>query len=607
MPAYLYQRAEPEYESQLEIARKREALAVQMKASPKEAQIGKKKLIDFLIWEGVTSINLLDYPLREKYEQYLRHEIGPGATQKYLRAYDWLKCSAVREQMQTLDGRRKHQWQYRNEVVYLPYHPDEEVANKFWDSRKKETLVWDFRCGYPLKLKMQIFDVLTFFIQNYPEGPMRKRRLMALQYLYQYCGQKGIADIEELELADIRGFQKQMEQQHAETTMGNNYMSIVGISRKHLFCMASDIHWHAGIWYIERFKLPAERLNQSASLESISFLEIKSRENRIHAKEFMKYELGINGQALSTITRRYLVIRNFLSMLDEKQITATACSKKHIEIFLAWLREKELDPKGYNERISAIAHFFKFMEVRGYIQKIPFDPDYYFQKVTPIHHDRSVDEQVYMEILGKLHLFPEHLRCMFLHLWAIGLRASEVCTLRGNAYFRKNNDYWMQVYQVKMKNYKRIPIPEGIYEVMQVYLQRHQIGPDEYIFKNKKGGAFLYQTFRQQMKQYCEIAGISNGEYIFKSHDYRHTVATLFYDNNMSLQGIRDYLGHSYDEMTQQYIDYMPKRIAKANEEYFSHQEHSLASCLKKGEAYGTPGLLQGTGMFPQTERKREE
>lgn len=51
---------------------------------------------------------------------------------------------------------------------------------------------------------------------------------------------------------------------------------------------------------------------------------------------------------------------------------------------------------------------------------------------------------------------------------------------------------------------------------------------------------------------------IQNGEYIFKSHDYRHTVATNFYEHGVSIQSIRDYLGHTFEEMTMQYIDYMP-------------------------------------------------
>lgn len=43
---------------------------------------------------------------------------------------------------------------------------------------------------------------------------------------------------------------------------------------------------------------------------------------------------------------------------------------------------------------------------------------------------------------------------------------------------------------------------------------------------------------------------------------------------------MRDYLGHVYEEMTQQYVDYMPRKIEKASEKYF--KEHgSLAAGLK--------------------------
>ena len=47
------------------------------------------------------------------------------------------------------------------------------------------------------------------------------------------------------------------------------------------------------------------------------------------------------------------------------------------------------------------------------------------------------------------------------------------------------------------------------------------------------------------------------------------------------------YLGHTYEEMTRQYIDYMPQRIAKANDEFFEMQGSSLASWLKKEEKDG--------------------
>lgn len=81
-----------------------------------------------------------------------------------------------------------------------------------------------------------------------------------------------------------------------------------------------------------------------------------------------------------------------------------------------------------------------------------------------------------------------------------------------------------------------------------------------------------------------ELGVIQNGEYIFKSHDYRHTVATNFYEHGVSIQSIRDYLGHTFEEMTMQYIDYMPRKIAKQNDTYFEKEGNSLLACMQKGE-----------------------
>ena len=73
-----------------------------------------------------------------------------------------------------------------------------------------------------------------------------------------------------------------------------------------------------------------------------------------------------------------------------------------------------------------------------------------------------------------------------------------------------------------------------------------------------------------------------------KGNDYyRHTVATMFYDTGVSIQGVRDYIGHDYLEMTEQYIDYMPRKIAKANAEFYEKPGNSLAVNLKKGGKHG--------------------
>lgn len=77
-----------------------------------------------------------------------------------------------------------------------------------------------------------------------------------------------------------------------------------------------------------------------------------------------------------------------------------------------------------------------------------------------------------MEMIHKLPLFPEKPRLVFLHLWALGLRCNEVCTLKGNAYYMQGRDAWIQVYQYKMKNYKKVPIPLALYKLMKVYIRK---------------------------------------------------------------------------------------------------------------------------------------
>ena len=133
-----------------------------------------------------------------------------------------------------------------------------------------------------------------------------------------------------------------------------------------------------------------------------------------------------------------------------------------------------------------------------------------------------------------------------------------------------------------MRSYKRVPIPEILYRLMDIYMKKYVIEADDYLFPNSNGGAFRYATLRSQMLRYCNENQINGGEYIFQSHDYRHNVATKFYDGGVPLSSVRDYHGHTYDEMTLQYIDHMTAHVEKASETVFKNPENNLASELLK-------------------------
>lgn len=195
-----------------------------------------------------------------------------------------------------------------------------------------------------------------------------------------------------------------------------------------------------------------------------------------------------------------------------------------------------------------------------------------------------------MEILKKLKFFPEVQRLIFLNLWATGLRISEVCTLKGGAYYWDGEDAWLKVYQIKMKAEKMIPISLVLYQIMKIYIKKYHIKPKEFLFKSKDGGAYRIGTFIKGFKASCMRYEIHISGETFKTHDYRHTLASGFYDDGVSIQTIRDYLGHNNENMTKQYIDYMPKRIEQANMEYFNQPENVLAAEIipkKRGEKTG--------------------
>lgn len=470
---------------------------------------------------------------------------------------------------------------FDNQILFLPYHPDQELALQFDKAVKKEELVWDFSRKAPAVMKEQIFVALHYIINQCPNKKTRRRNLLALRKLYDFCVKERIDDIEELELVQIQKFKESLSgKQEQEATM-----RVVDISRKAVFLEADGIHWNANVWYLERFHFESTRVNPAKPVLSLSFAEVTHIGNRRLLQQYMKYGLGITHLSISNLRGEFIIVRRFLEWLNDRlDISEDVCSVNADTVgdYFKSREESGIQEGSYNSEVMAVLHFFDYLRVKGKIERIPFHKEYYLKKTFLKHHDRSVTEGVYMEILCKLHCFPEELRLIFLHLWGIGLRANEVCTLKGNAYYVQGRDAWIQVYQIKMKTYKRIPIPSALYKLMKVFIKKYGIEANDYVFQNRKGGAYVYGTLRSRMIRSCKENHIAGGEYLFQSHAYRHTVATVFYDNGVSIQGVRDYLGHEYEEMTRQYIDYMPKKIAKANEKYFSEPENSLGSGIKR-------------------------
>lgn len=569
MPAYQYLQAVPQEDTgQLQEQLERE-LAECTEVHPTY----RNKLRAFMESRGIWHICDLDYTAREEYGKSLEKQISPAACMKYVRVMDLVKLHSIKGQVRAVREKGKPTAEYENGILFLPYHPYPEIAERFINAPRKNGLAWDFGRTAPEKMKRQIFDSLHYVIGNY-SGDQMLVHLHRLKGLYGFCADRGIGDIDGIEPAQADEFEGLMRASGEKRTASG----IIDLCRKALFMQAAEIRWDANVWYMERLHLQPERTNPANPVKRLSFLEVAHKGNRELLKKYMRYGIGVTNLSVSMLQMEQLWVRDFLAGLGQQDVLAA--TEGHMEAYFQDLMEKRLRPKSYNAQALAVQHFFNFLTARGYIERAPFRVDYYLKKVVPEHNDRCVGPEVWAEILRKLPGLPEDIRLMYLHLWGIGLRVSEVCTLKGDAYYIQGKDAWVQVYQTKMRSYKRIPIPYALYRLMTVYLAKHRIKPDDYVFQNSRGGAYRSATYRLKMQEYCRKNGIEGGDYIFRSHDYRHGIATLFYDSGVSLQGVRDYLGHVYEEMTRQYVDYMPRKIERASEKYF--KEHgSLAAGLK--------------------------
>lgn len=534
----------------------------------------------YILSHGIRSAEEITYDVREGYQQYLLRSIAPYNVPEYVKVLDNMKLAAIRRNGE--HPLRDRRLKYDGGKVFLPYHPDYKIAKSFYYIQDKEELLFDFTLPGSELAKRQVFLMLNHVLETEHDWKMRRERfLVPLRHLYLFCMEQQIADIEQLEKSSIRQFYERLES--LEVDKADDYYQIVDNIRKFLFFQAKKINWEANVWYLEKMHILNGRMNPANPTASFAFYPVEDKENRRVFQHYMKYLIGISRLAVNTIKVRYYAIRQFLEYCDEKQLSVRTVSPEDMDCYFKWV-DRDIQAATFNDKLDGITGFFQFMVVKDMRLEMPFVKAYYVKHEILTHHDRSVPQETINAILSNLYQFPEPIRLMYLHLWCLGLRVSEVCILKGDAYFVQNGDAWIRVHQNKMRAEKVIPIPTMLYKAMTSWIEKNKISADKYVFQNTTGGAYREITFRHQMIRMCEKLDIDCGEYVFRAHDYRHTVSTSMYQKNISLPTIRDYLGHQSEDMTKQYIDYLPKKIDLANQRYFMNKENQLAPELREGE-----------------------
>jgi len=249
-------------------------------------------------------------------------------------------------------------------------------------------------------------------------------------------------------------------------------------------------------------------------------------------------------------------VREFL---EQQQITRIDdIEPRQVSDFYAWLQTRPLKKRSgalsemmIHHYVYALKVFFTWLEITEQTGYNPISGMKFKRPTQNGRHplSRQEVEQLFtvaagLRERGLLHLF-----------YSCGLRRSE-----GEALNSTDVRYKEQLLYVRAgKGAKRrvVPMTERVARGLETYWLRERCGypakkaqDEEAFILNRTGGRMSGAGYNDLFKQLAGRAGIAGD---ITLHHLRHSIATHLLQSGMSLEYVRDFLGHYFLETTQLY------------------------------------------------------
>lgn len=238
-----------------------------------------------------------------------------------------------------------------------------------------------------------------------------------------------------------------------------------------------------------------------------------------------------------------------IHFLEFTQEITTKITDNQIRIYQKHLAEKPnqtrqgiLSESYIHSQLLAVKMYFEYLERINKINKNPF----VLKLKLPVNKVKRILTQ--QEIQTLYNHCRSQKETIILHLcYGCGLRRSEVHNLnKTDINFEKKVLF---VRKGKGKKRRAIPITEGIAQGFKQFLE-YQINTEKLPFLvdnrgNRMSGDTIYKTFKNLLKK-ARIQEVS-------LHHLRHSIATHLLENDMSIEMVRDFLGHQQLSTTQIY------------------------------------------------------
>lgn len=359
------------------------------------------------------------------------------------------------------------------------------------------------------------------------------------------------------------------------------------------------------IWHLDNYKINAERKNESSPVKIFNFRKITNPTNRDYVKIWAKYLLGCTEFAISTILNKITDITIFLNEFETTN--ASDITSDDVTILIDdWKEDKSKEL--INGILITTMSFYKYWEVREESRMKSPVLQRHLSKTTYIPADNLVSENVILQIFRNLHTLPLQERTMFLINYSAGLRISDVCQIKSKdcLYYDDNDGHYVTYYCQKMQKPQLNLIPPSLYKMIQE--QQKVIGNDsEYLFpsptnpnKPMRTGVFA-NRINTWVKQ-CEIKNDDGTPYKYRSHAYRHTLATdLLQNYNVDMQVIQlAVLQHQEIQMSLTYAQRGDNYNRALHDKYISNYGEFKSMDFSDADGLQKKALGNGYCNYPE-------
>jgi len=337
----------------------------------------------------------------------------------------------------------------------------------------------------------------------------------------------------------------------------------------------------------------------------MNFTFIKNPKLCTIVKRFFKVRVAT--RCLQTVHKELRYLRHFIVFLQEKYSLIDSFSlleRQHLEEFYVWLAGQK---NQYNKLTSLREKRYTVQYLRIFFEYLQRVGDHEAPKTLLVYPEdacgtirripRFIPETVFNQLMDNLHLLMPHIRNAVVIVINVGMRASELLTLKEDCiFFDKDGSPWIQYYMPKMHKEHHVPTSQEVVAAVNSQLSIARGFPDpqneKYLFRNQKG-LLQYQRITSELRRLSKKVPItdSNGDlYYINFHQFRHTVGTRMINSGVPVTSVQKYLGHQSPEMTMVYAHIHDKTLKEDFEKVikdhiFGHYDtndisDSITKCL---------------------------